>query len=74
MVDNKMIVEYAIKGIDAEIAEIEKSIQKGKQIIKQDETKLYDVQPIINIKKAEIEKLLKMQAELKWQLAMIEEK
>ena len=74
MLNEKFVVEYAIKGIDAEIAEIEKSIKKGKQLIKEDESKLYDVQPIINIKKAEIEKLLKQKGELTWHLAMIEEK
>ena len=74
MLDEKIIVEYAIKGIDAEIAEIEKSISKGKQLIKEDESKLYDLQPIINLKKAEIEKLLKHKGELTWQLAMIEDK
>ena len=72
MLNQQTILEYAIKGVDAEIAEIEKSISKGKKIIKEDESKLYDVQPIINIKKAEIEKLVKLKDEIKWQLAMAE--
>lgn len=74
MLNDKNILEYAIKGVDAEIAEIEKSISKGKKIIKEDESKLYDVQPIINLKKAEIEKLVKFKDDLKWQLAEIEDK
>lgn len=74
MLDQKIILEYAIKGIDAQIDELEKSISKGRKLIKEDESKLYDLQPIINIKKDEIEKLLKHQGELKWQLAELEEK
>lgn len=74
MLEQKTILEYAIKGIDAQIDELEKSISKGRKLIKEDESKLYDLQPIINIKKDEIEKLLKHQGELKWQLAELEEK
>lgn len=74
MADQKTILEYAIKGIDAEIDQLEKSIQKGKKMIAEDERKLYDIQPIISMKKSEIENLLKLKGELSWQVAMIEDK
>lgn len=74
MADQKTILEYAIKGIDAEIAEIETSIRKGKKLVEEGQRSVYDIQPIINLKKSAIEKLLKLKGELSWQVAMIEDK
>jgi len=79
---NAKILEYAIKGINAEIDEIEKTIHQGQQFLKQYEngekpktTKTqYEIHVIIRKKKAEIEKLVKDKDDIKWQLAELEEK
>lgn len=80
MLDAK-ILEYAIKGINAEIAELEKVINQGNQYLKQIEngekpktTKTpYEINVIIRKKKAEIEKLANDKDAIKWQLAELEE-
>lgn len=79
---NAQILEYAIKGINAEIDELEKVIHQGNKFLKQyengekpkTEKTQYEIHVIIRKKKDEIEKLAKFKDDLKWQLAEIEEK
>ena len=78
----KVILEYAIKGIMAEIDVLEKTINQGKQFLLQYEKGQtpktpktpQEIKDIIQRKKAEIEKLVKLKDELKWDLGLIEEK
>lgn len=76
MLSQKQIIEYAIKGIAAEIDALEKDIQKGYQLVnkiengekvKTTKTKL-EILEICRTKKAEIEKLDKERFDLKWSL------
>ena len=79
---NEKVLEYAIKGINAEIAKLEKNIKQGQEYLKQYENgekpktnkTPYEIQAIIKAKKEEIENLLKDEADIKWQLAALEEK
>lgn len=82
MMNQQTILEYAIKGIVTEIDELEKTINQGKQYLKQYENgekpktnkSEYEIHVIIRKKKDEIEKLAKLKDEMKWQLAEIEAK
>ena len=82
MLNQKQILEYAIKGINKDIEELDKSARKGGQMIdayykgETLKTKLpiYEIENIYREKKAEIEKLDQMKNELKWQLSELEEK
>lgn len=75
------LIQWAIKGIDAEIERKEKDVNKGMQYLLQFEQgkkpnipKIeYEVKEIIRNKKAEIEELAKMKFNLKWQLTEVEE-
>lgn len=72
----KEILQYAIKGITAEIEELEKSVRKGYELVKQIEqgqkvktpkTK-QEILEICHAKKAEIEKLDKERFDLRWKV------
>lgn len=75
------LIQWAIKGIDAEIEQKEKDVNKGMQYLLQFEQGKkpnipkteYEVKEIIRNKKAEIEELAKMKFDLKWQLTEVEE-
>ena len=75
------LIQWAIKGIDAEIEQKEKDVNKGMQYLLQFEQGKkpntpkteYEVKEIIRNKKAEIEELAKMKFNLKWQLTEVEE-
>ena len=81
MLNNKQILEYAIKGITAEIEELEKSVRKGYDLVKQIESgekvkspkTKYEILEICHDKKAEIEKLDKERFELHWQLSEMQD-
>lgn len=76
--DNKELTKWAIKGLTAEIDEIEKSVNRGKQFLLQYERGQQpktpktpdEIKQIIRDKKAEIEKLDKMRFDLDWELAV----
>lgn len=78
---NAKILEYAIKGINAEIDELEKTIRQGKQFLQQiangEKPKTnkseYEINVIIRKKKEEIEKLAKDKDDIKWQLAEMQQ-
>ena len=76
MLSQKQILQYAIKGITAEIEKLEKTVREGNALIKKIEngeqvkvkaTK-YEVAEIVKEKKAEIEKLDKERFALSWQV------
>lgn len=76
MLNQKQILQYAIKGLSAEIAELEKQVKKGYDLVKQIEngekvntpkTK-FEILDICRAKKAEIEKLDKEKFDLSWQI------
>lgn len=74
---DKKILEYAIAGLNAEIDQLEKSINQGKQYLKQIENgekpktdkSSYEINVIIRKKKEEIENLEKEKSEIKWMLS-----
>lgn len=78
---DKKIIEYAIKGVNAEIDEKEKTIHQGEKFLKQYENgekpktpkTPQEITVIIRKKKEEIEKLVKFQNDLKWQLTEFEQ-
>ena len=73
---DKKVIEYAVKGIIAEIDEKEKAINQGKQFLKQIENgekpktpkSEYEIHVIIRKKKEEIEQLAKYKNELYFML------
>ena len=75
------ILEFAIKGIAAEIDELEKSIYQGRRLLneiengKQPKTKLSaeQIKNIIRQKQSEIDELSKKQFDLRWKLNVEEE-
>lgn len=75
MIDEKM-VKFAIKGIEAEIDELEKSINRGKQFLLQYENGQkpktskteYEIKSIILNKKSKIEELAKIKSDYEWLL------
>ena len=76
MLSQKQILQYAIKGITAEIEKLEKTVREGNALIKKIEngeqvkakaTK-YEIAEIVKEKKAEIEKLDKERFALSWQV------
>lgn len=77
MLEQKQILEYAIKGIAAEIDELEKAVRQGYDLVKKidngekvktPKTK-FEILDIIREKKAEIERLDKERFDLKWELS-----
>ena len=75
MIDKQMI-EFAIEGVNAKIAEIEKTVKQGKQFITEYENgqqpktpkTLYELKTIVQEKNTEIEKLLKLKHDYEWLL------
>lgn len=71
----KQITDWAIKGINKEIEDLEKSIKQGKQYLLQIERgekvktpkSAEEIKQIIEDKTAEIEKLEKLKFSLKWE-------
>lgn len=76
MLNEKQILEYALKGVNAEIAEIEKKVNQGKKFLQQYENgekpktpkTAYEIKEIVKQKKAEIEELNKKRFELTWKM------
>lgn len=74
--NEKQLYEWAIKGLKAEIDELERDISKGKRFLADYENGLkpkttktqYEIHAIIRQKKAEIEKLDKERFNLEWKL------
>ena len=76
MLSQKQILEFAVKGIAADIEKLEKALREGNALIhkiengeqvKTTKTK-YEIAEIIREKKAEIEKLDKQRFALSWQV------
>ncbi len=72
------LIEWAVKGLSAEIDSIEKAVSQGKQYLLQYEKGQQpktpktpdEIRQIIGEKKAEIERLYKMKQDLVWEIAM----
>lgn len=72
----ELIIDYAIKGINADIEELEKDLKKSEKYIEQYykgekiKTKLtiYEIKEICKKKQTEIEELEKSKNESKWKL------
>lgn len=81
MLDNKQLLMWAIKGISAEIDNLEKAVRQGYKMLKdlqegkpiKSPLNATEIQFVIDKKKKEIEKLSKEQFDLRWQLS-VEEK
>nr|DAP16393.1 MAG TPA: hypothetical protein [Caudoviricetes sp.] len=81
MLNQKQILEYAIKGINRDIEELDKAARQGGQMIDayykgealKTKLSIYEIENIYKKKRAEIEKLEQMKNELKWQLSELEE-
>ena len=75
---DKAIIQWAIKGLAAEIDNLEKTVNQGKQFLLQYEQGQkpktpktpFEIKAIIQEKKAEIEKLHKMKSDLQWQIEL----
>lgn len=78
MLTQKQILEYAVKGIYADIDKLEKDINKGKQLLLQYERGQQpktpktpqEIKDIISDKNAEIEKLSKVNFDLRWKISV----
>lgn len=81
MMDKTELMRWAIKGLDAEIDSLEKSVNKGLLYIMQYEQgqqpktskTVGEIGEIVKAKTAEIERLYKMKSDIKWSLAMLED-
>lgn len=78
----KQIIEYAVKGINADIDKIERSIKRGERLLLakkkgiapySDKTPT-EIKQIIQKKKAEVESLVSKAMRLNWKLSELEEK
>ena len=76
MLNQKQILEYAVKGLSAEIEELEKQVKKGYDLVKKidngekvnrSKTK-FEILEICRVKKAEIERLDREKFDLSWQV------
>ena len=75
------LIKWAVKGITSEIAELEKSINHGKQLLVQYEKGQtpktpktpQEIKEIIRKKKADIEALDKQRFNLQWELTLAED-
>lgn len=80
MLNQYELLAFAVKGVNADIEKLEKSVKHGKQLLKDyEETGTsktsktpYEVQQLIQMKKSEIEDLQEIEKELKWQLSELE--
>lgn len=76
----KQILQYAIKGLTADIDELEKTVNKGKQYLLQYEKGEQpktpkspdEIKAIIAEKQVEIEKLSEIKFDLKWKIEVTE--
>ena len=66
------LINYAMKGILADIRELEKQVEKGKQYLRMIENR-EEIQAVIAQKREEIEKLDRMRFDLQWELSNPEE-
>ena len=66
------LINYAMKGILADIRELEKQVEKGKQYLRMIENR-EEIQAVIAQKREEIEKLGRMRFDLQWELSNPEE-
>ena len=81
MLNQFEIVEFAIKGVYADIEKLEQSIKKGKQLLKEFEENgksktsktPFEIHQVIQAKKAEIEELTEVESELKWKLSELQD-
>lgn len=80
MLNNKQIIEYAMKGITSEIEELEKTVKQGYKYVEKidkgekvttTKTK-FEILDICREANAKIKKLEKEHFELKWQLCVDE--
>lgn len=80
MLNYKSILEYAVKGLTAEIEELEKTVRQGYALVKQidngekvktPKTK-YEILEICREKNAKIERLDKERFELRWELSELQ--
>lgn len=70
------LIKYAMKGLSADIDELEKSINQGKRFLLQYERgeqpktpkTPQEIKAIIQDKKAEIERLARLKSDLQWEL------
>ena len=75
------LINYAMKGILADIRELEKQVEKGKQYLRMIENReeiptklsMSEIQAVIAQKREEIEKLDRMRFDLQWELINPEE-
>ena len=76
MLNQKQILEYAVKGLSAEIEELEKQVKKGYDLVKKidngekvnrSKTK-FEILDLCRVKKAEIERLDREKFDLSWQV------
>ena len=78
MLNEKQILEYAVKGITAEIEKLEKTVREGNALVKKIDngekvkaTKTrFEIVEVIREKKAEIERLDKERFNLTWKLSV----
>lgn len=81
MLNQAEIIEYAIKGINGDIEELEKKVKQGYKYIEQYENGIkpktplttYEIKVVIRKANTEIEQLVKAKDELKWQLVELEQ-
>lgn len=82
VLNQKQLIEYAIKGVNADIDKIERSIRRGENLLEakekgiapySDKTPL-EIKQTIQKKKAEVEHLTFTVMKLKWELSELEEK
>lgn len=70
-----VLMDYAIKGVNAEIDELEKTIRKGQRLLRDMESGIEykttkqpdEIRKIIFEKKAEVEHLVQLKDDIKWQ-------
>lgn len=70
-----VLMDYAIKGINADIDKLERSIRRGKQLLKDIESGIShptskqpdEIRKIIFERKSEIEHLKQLESDIEWQ-------
>lgn len=75
------LINYAMKGILADIRDLEKQVEKGKQYLRMIENRgevptklsINEIQAVITQKREEIERLDRMRFDLQWELNNPEE-
>lgn len=80
MMNYKQILEYAVKGITAEIDDLEKTVRQGYALVKQIDNgekvkspkTRYEILEICREKNAKIERLDKERFDLRWELSELD--